>query len=328
MRIMLAASLALAMVACNGSANQVKDEANKSGAETAAAAKESAEKSHQKTKEEAKSEGTKQVIKAAAENPARSDKNIARNKYRHPVETLSFFGIEPGMTVVEIWPGGGWYTEVLAPVLTDGELVAAHFAPKTDKPDHYTNRLYKSFNQRVENDPIFANVRSGMLQPGQKVDMGPAGSADMVVTFRNIHSFIGQDILDGVFEESYKVLKPGGIFGVVEHRAKEGTDVNNVVESGYVPTAFVVERAKAAGFELVEASEINANPKDTTEHPEGVWTLLPTLRLGETDQAKYKEIGESDRMTLKFRKVVQDDTAQTESAVDADEVVDAEKAEK
>lgn len=314
MRIFIAASLAVAMLGCNGAANQIKDEANKVGAETTAAAEASAQTSAENLKESASAEGIKQALKLAAENPARSEKNIARNKYRHPVETLSFFGIKPDMTVVEIWPGAGWYTEVIAPVLTDGALIAAHFAPKVDEPDHYTNRLYNGFNERVDSDPLFANVHSGMLQPGQKVELGGDESADMVLTFRNIHSFIGQGILDEIFAESYRVLKPGGIFGVVEHRAKEGTNVEDTVKSGYVPTAYVIERAEAAGFELVEQSEINANPKDTTEHPEGVWTLPPSLKLGETDREKYLEIGESDRMTLKFKKVVAADAAQADAA--------------
>lgn len=318
MRIMIVASLALALVACNGASAQLNDEMNKTGADTAAAAEKSAKESGENLKEGASAAGMEQALKLSAENAGRSDQNIARNEYRHPVETLGFFGIKPNMTVVEIWPGGGWYTEVIAPVLVDGELIAAHFAPLVDKPDHYTNRLYEGFETRVKNDPLFSNVKSGMLQPGQEVDMGAEGSADMVLTFRNIHSFIGQDILDAIFEESYKVLKPGGIFGVVEHRAKEGVDVKETAKSGYVPTAYVIERAEAAGFELVEESEINANPKDTADHADGVWALPPTLKNGDTDREKYEEIGESDRMTLKFRKVVEDEVVE-EEAEESDE---------
>ena len=247
-------------------------------------------------------ENVRQLIEQAATGEHRSDKNIARNKYRHPVETLTFFGIEPDMTVVELWPGGGWYTEVLAPTLKDGKLVAASFAPKPEEPEHYRNRIYKEYKARLENEPALSNVELGMLQPNEKVDIGEPGSADMVVTFRNFHSFVSAGIEDEVLAQSFKVLKPGGILGVVQHRAPKGADVEETVETGYIPEAYVIERAKAAGFELVEKSEVNANPKDTADHPKGVWTLPPSYRLGDKDRAKYEAIGESDRMTLKFRK--------------------------
>lgn len=241
------------------------------------------------------------LIRAAATGDHRSEKNIARNKYRHPVETLIFFGIEPDMTVVELWSGGGWYTEVLAPTLTDGTLVAANFAAKDD-PEHYRTRLRKKLDERIKNEEVFSNVVHGTMQPGEKIEIGEPGSADMVLTFRNIHSFIGADVQQEVFAQSFKVLKPGGIFGVVQHRAPEGADPMESAEDGYVPEAYVIELAEEAGFELVEKSEINANPKDTADHPEGVWTLPPSLRLEDKDREKYEEIGESDRMTLKFVK--------------------------
>lgn len=326
MRIMIVASLALALVACNGATAQLKDGMNKAGQEAATSAEASAKASADKSKADleagASAKVMEQALTVAAENPARSEQNIARNKYRHPVETLNFFGIKPDMTVVEIWPGGGWYTEVLAPVLVDGHLIAASFAPKTDQPDHYTNRIYNNFEERLKNDPLFSkNVHSGMLQPGVKVDIGAEGSADMVLTFRSLHGFITQGIMDEIFAESYKVLKPGGIFGVVEHRAKEAEDMDvmEIAKTGYVPTSYVIERAEAAGFELVEASEINANPKDTADHPEGVWTLPPSLKLGDTDREKYLEIGESDRMTLKFRKVVEEEAVEADEAAESDE---------
>jgi predicted methyltransferase len=307
MRNIVVASLALALVACSGNASQVKDDTTKTAEVGATSAQASAEATPDESAEQAAADAAADMeaaLQAAATGEHRSEANIARNKYRHPVETLTFFGIEPDMTVVEIWPGGGWYTEVIAPVLVDGQLVAASFAPKTEDPEHYSNRIYKEYSARLENEPVFSNVRLGMLQPGQKVDIGEPESADMVVTFRNIHSFINADILDEILAESFKVLKPGGIFGVVQHRAKEGADVAETVKDGYVPTAYVIAQAEAAGFELVEKSEINANPKDTTDHPKGVWTLPPSYRLGDVDRAKYEAIGESDRMTLKFRKPV------------------------
>lgn len=244
-------------------------------------------------------------VEAAATGDHRSAENIARNEHRHPVETLTFFGIEPDMTVVEFWSGGGWYTEVLAPTVNEGTVVAANFAAKDD-PEHYRSKLRVKMDERVKTDPVFSNVVHGTLEPGVKVDAGEPGSADMVLTFRNIHSYVRAGIEKQMFAEAYKLLKPGGIFGVVQHRAKaDVTDVKASAETGYVPESFVIDLAEETGFELVEKSEINANPKDTTDWEEGVWTLPPSYRLGDKDKAKYEAIGESDRMTLKFRKPAQ-----------------------
>jgi predicted methyltransferase len=254
------------------------------------------------TKAESDSKPIEELLKEAAEGEHRSPSNIARNAHRHPVETLMFFGIQPNMTVVELWSGGGWYTEVLAPVLSqEGTLVAANFAAKDD-PNHYRSKLRVKMDERIANDPVFAKVVHGTFEPGVKVDAGEPGSADMVLTFRNMHSFINAGIEKEVIAEAYKVLKPGGVFGVVQHRAPDGSDPKVKAKTGYVSEAFVIELAEEVGFELEEKSEVNANPKDTTEHPEGVWTLQPSLRLGEQDKEKYMAIGESDRMTLKFRK--------------------------
>ena len=242
-------------------------------------------------------------LEEAATGAHRDPKNVARNEFRHPVETLSFFGLQPGMTVVEVWPGAGWYTEVLAPALgPDGKLVAATYAPVPNDPEAYRSKGYEAFKARVESEPIFGNVTLGMLQPPDRVDIGPPGSADMAVTFRNIHSFINDGIAEGVFAALFEVLKPGGILGVVQHRGADGVDPLASAKTGYVPESYVIELAQKAGFELVERSEVNANPKDTKDHPEGVWTLPPALRLADTDREKYEAIGESDRMTLKFRK--------------------------
>lgn len=291
------AALVLALAGCSSSAPEAQTDKQPTEQQEAKAADKPADGDA-----ESEEQQVHEIIEKAATGEHRSDKNIARNKFRHPVETLTFFGIEPDMTVVELWPGMGWYTEVLAPTLKDGKLVAASFAPKPEEPEHYRNRIYKEYEARLQNEPAFANVQLGMLQPSEKVDIGEPGSADMVVTFRNFHSFVNAGIEDEILAESYKVLKPGGILGVVQHRAPEGADVEETAETGYIPEAYVIERAKAAGFELVEKSEINANPKDTKDHPEGVWTLPPSYRLGDKDRAKYEAIGESDRMTLKFRK--------------------------
>lgn len=294
MRKFILISLVVMMAGCSNSGDTKPDEAP---SETAVAPAEQAAEVADESGADIKA-----ALEKAANGEHRSAENIARNQYRHPVETLEFFGLQPDMTVVEIWPGGGWYSEVIAPALSEGKLVAANFAPRTDQPDHYTNRLYNAYEKRVEEDPAFANVEMGMLEPGVKVEIGAPESADMVLTFRNVHSFMGAGNLDEIFEESYKVLKPGGIFGVVEHRAKEGADIEASAKTGYVPTAYVIERAEATGFELVGESEINANPKDTKDYEHGVWTLPPSLRLGDVDRDKYVAIGESDRMTLKFRK--------------------------
>lgn len=247
-------------------------------------------------------ETVEEAIRQAAKGDHRSEKNIARNQYRHPVETLLFFGIEPDMTVVELWPGGGWYTEVLAPVLTDGQLIAASYAPKPDEPDHYRNRVYKKYDERLKSEDVFSNVRHGMLEPPDQIDLGEPGSADLVVTFRNTHNWIGDGLEEQVLAAAYEVLRPGGTLGVVQHRANEGADPKESAENGYVPESYVIEVAENAGFEFVEKSEVNANPKDTKDHPEGVWTLPPSYRLEDVDREKYEAIGESDRMTLKFRK--------------------------
>ncbi len=232
-------------------------------------------------------------LKEVLAAPHRSEKNRARDIYRHPLETLSFFGLRDDMTVVELWPGGGWYTEILAPVLKDrGKLVVTGGDPATSKGA-------KEFRDRFGAKPeLFGKIDYVVWSPPAKSELGPAGSADLVLTFRSVHGWIGGKSVDTVFKAVYDVLKPGGVFGVVEHRARPGMDV----KTGYVEEEAVIRIAAAAGFKLDERSEINANPKDTKDHPEGVWTLPPTLRLGDKDRDKYVAIGESDRMTLRFVK--------------------------
>jgi len=228
--------------------------------------------------------------------------NYARDEYRDPLETLSFFGIEPDMTVVELWPGGGWYTEILAPFLREkGTLVAASYG--MDTSPEYRPRLHKALVEKVAGNPaVYGSVKVIEWDPPRRMSLGEPGSADMVLTFRNTHSFINADIADAVFAEAYKVLKPGGVLGVVQHRADPGVAVADSSPSGYVPEQAVIAIARAAGFVAEARSEINANPKDNHDHPKGVWTLPPSYRLGETDKARYSAIGESDRMTLRFRK--------------------------
>lgn len=241
----------------------------------------------------------------AADNPSlealiggahRSEANKARNIYRHPLETLNFFGVKPESTVVEIWPGGGWYTEVLAPYLKDhGRYVAAFPA---NAP-----RSRKAFDDKLAQKPeLFSKVAIMPLAAPGNLNIRPDGGADVVLTFRNVHNWIEDGNVDAFFGAFFAALKPGGVLGVVEHRAKAGTTLAQSKESGYMTEDYVIERATAAGFKLDAKSEINANPKDTKDYAKGVWTLPPVLTNGATDREKYLAIGESDRMTLRFVK--------------------------
>ena len=233
-------------------------------------------------------------LEAALAAPTRTPANIARDKYRHPKETLSFFGVDPTDNVVELWPGGGWYTEVLAPYLaTSGTLQVVPPAGKYDE----------RIRNKLASDPVYGKVQVATFNAGQPTSIA-AGSADVVLTFRNVHSWLDGDapIADQVFAEAFRVLKPGGTFGVVEHRLPEEAEDARQLTSGYVKVSTVRQLAEKAGFKFVGSSEINANPKDSKDHPEGVWTLPPSLQLGDKDREKYRAIGESDRMTLKFVK--------------------------
>lgn len=225
-----------------------------------------------------------------------------RDTYRHPAETLMFFGVEPEHTVVEIWPGKGWYTAILAPYLRQrGELIAAHFAISSDVD--FFRRSREEFQQRFLSQPdIFGHIRMTELAPPEQLHIALAGEADRVLTFRNVHNWMRNNQEQSVFDAAYRVLKPGGILGVVEHRAPANFNHEQMVESGYVSVAYVTQLAINAGFEPAGQSEVNANPKDTRDHPNGVWSLPPTLRGGDIEKEKYLAIGESDRMTLKFVK--------------------------
>ncbi|PCJ21758.1 MAG: methyltransferase [Gammaproteobacteria bacterium] len=234
----------------------------------------------------------------------RSESHIARNANRHPVETLAFFDIQPDMTVVEIWPGsGGWYTEILAPYLKDsGKLYAAHFDPNSSV--QFFRKSLKKFQAKIADHPDhYGALAITALGAPQELDIAPANSADRVLTFRNVHNWLQQDENGlAVFQAMYKALKPGGILGVVEHRAPDHFTVREMRKSGYSSETFTIALAKKAGFKLLDKSELNANTKDTKDHPNGVWSLPPTLRGDVEKQQKYLNIGESDRMTLKFIK--------------------------
>ncbi len=233
----------------------------------------------------------------------------ARDKYRHPVEVLEFFGLMPGMTVVEIWPGRGWWTEILAPYLAEsGTYYAVGFSLTAKRTPEWRRKMQRELNERWARQPeLFGNIIVSGLSVPEDTEIAPAGSADLVLTFRNVHNWLKGEYASGVFEAMYRALKPGGILGVVEHRADPGTTLEEIIQSGYVTEARVKSLAQAAGFVFVESSDLNANPKDTKDHPAGVWTLPPSLRLKDQDREKYLAIGESDRMTLKFVKPVTGD---------------------
>ncbi|WP_026349314.1 class I SAM-dependent methyltransferase [Arsukibacterium perlucidum] len=245
-----------------------------------------------------------EALQQAADHHSRSEQNKSRDQYRNPVQTLQFFEVTPHSTVVEISPGGGWYTEILAPLLAaHGTYYAAHF-PAGSSSDYY-NRSLASFKAKLAADPIYSRVNLTEFAPDNSGAIAPAGTADVVLTFRNLHNWYGRGGDEGmvaIFKDFYKALKPGGVLGVVEHRLPAAKADGDWSKTGYFPEQLTITLAEQAGFVLDESSDINANPKDTADHPSGVWTLPPSLRLGEQDKAKYQAIGESDRMTLKFRK--------------------------
>ncbi|SDW60634.1 Predicted methyltransferase [Pseudomonas syringae] len=239
---------------------------------------------------------------AVLDGPWRAKENSARDVYRHPQQTLQFFGVRANQTVIEITPGGGWYSEILAPLLKDhGHYIAALQAPASDD---YSKQAADRLKQKFLADPArYANAGFVEFDP-QKPVFGAPDSADQVLTFRNVHNWIEADSARQMFSGFFNVLKPGGVLGVVDHRGKEGADLQNIKQSGYLPTAYVVKLATEAGFELQAQSEINANSKDTKDYEAGVWTLPPALKLGDKERARYLAIGESDRFTLRFVKPV------------------------
>ncbi|MGQ4582093.1 class I SAM-dependent methyltransferase [Lysobacter sp. F60174L2] len=288
-RVLLVALLPIALAACNGNPPPVANDT--------AAAVETPEPA-------ATPDAAATALQAAIAGDWRDPANVARDRYRHPAETLAFFGLQADQTVVEITPGGGWYAEIFAPYLRDGgHYVAAVVDPGAlpegsgrDYQQRSRDRLEKKFAAAPAQ---FDAAEVVAYDPAAPV-FGPAGSADLVMTFRNVHNWRESGQAQGMFDGFFAVLKPGGTLGVVEHRA--AADVAADDDSGYVGQDQVIALAEAAGFVLEETSEINANPRDTKDHPNGVWTLPPGNNHDDADDAKYQAIGESDRMTLRFRK--------------------------
>jgi predicted methyltransferase len=242
----------------------------------------------------------------------RSQAYVLRDTYRHPAETLAFFGLEPNMTIVEIWPSSGWYTEILAPfVRGTGIYYGAGYSMTAERTPKWRQDYQKKLSDRLAESPdVYDHIVFTELSVPERTTIAPPGTVDMVFTFRNVHNWMGGDYAEEMFQVFNRALKPGGVLALTEHRALPGTSLAEMKKSGYVTEELVIAMANKAGFVLEARSEINANPKDTHDHPAGVWTLPPGLRhCGKLEgnnktacEAKYRSIGESDRMTLRFRK--------------------------
>lgn len=244
---------------------------------------------------------TSQALDRILAGAQRSEENRARDRYRHPKQTLLFFGIRPEMSVLEVWPEPGWYTEVLAPLLADkGKYYAGVIAP--DPKSQYITRRLDDFSRKLAAHPEIYGKVAVVTFPLDGSDVVPAGTLDMVLTFRNIHNWMGRDSAARAFATMYRALKPGGVLGVVEHRGNPAVPQDRQAKSGYVNEDYAIKLIEAQGFRLEASSQVNANPRDTKDYEQGVWTLPPTYRLGDKDRDKYAAIGESDRFTLKFVK--------------------------
>jgi predicted methyltransferase len=247
------------------------------------------------------------TLESAVGNPARSEKFVARDKARHPLEELAFFGVTPQSTVVEIWPGGGYWTEILAPLLHDhgGYYVALQGKGGSEAADAEADKLNALLHAKIEADSAtYGKVTPTVFGVAQS-DIAPPGSADFVLSFRNLHNWMKDGFAPEAFAAFYRALKPGGVLGLEEHRGQRDTAQDPKAEDGYVRQDYAIALAEKAGFQFAGSSEINANLKDTANWPKGVWTLPPTLRLGDQDRAKYEAIGEADNFVLKFRKPTQ-----------------------
>ena len=246
---------------------------------------------------------TSQLIDKALEAEHRTPSYVERDKYRHPKETLLFFGLNPEQSVVEITPGYGWYTEILAPLMRNKGQYSYASLELHEKINPYFVKLERAFKEKMEKNPdIYDQLRWVHFDPKQP-EFSPNSTVDMVLTFRNVHNWAKAGSAEAMFAGFAKALKPGGVLGVVEHRAKVGTPLDIQIKSGYMTEDYVIQMAKDAGFRLDAKSEINANPKDTADHPKGVWNLLPSLRgVEDVDKEDIISIGESDRMTLRFIK--------------------------
>src|SRR5258708_913653 len=238
------------------------------------------------------------AILAGQQRPA---EDRARDRYRHPKETLLFFGVRPEMSVLEVWPEPGWYTEVLAPLLRDkGRYYAAVIG--ADPGNKYISERLEKYRQKLAALPDLYDRVTVVTFPEGASDAVPPGSVDMVLTFRNVHNWMSRGVAEQAFATMYRALKPGGVLGVVEHRGNPATPQDPQAKSGYVNEEYAIKLIEARGFRLVAKSEVNANPRDTKDYEQGVWTLPPSFRLGEKDRGRYAAIGRRGRFTLAFVK--------------------------
>jgi predicted methyltransferase len=246
---------------------------------------------------------TNAALESLLAAPHRPAESRQRDVYRHPLQTLQFFGLRQDMTVVEVWPGNGWYTEILGPLLRDrGRLYAAHLDPASSD---YARTTVDAYRAKLGSRPDLYGkvVMTTLAAPPAKNEIAPPGSADLVVTFRNLHNWMMFGWDRAAFEAMHAALKPGGVLGIVEHRGNPKLPQDPKAASGYVTEAYAIQLIESVGFKLVGRSEINANPRDTRDYDKGVWALPPSFANGDVDRERYAAIGESDRYTLKFEKV-------------------------
>lgn len=297
----LALAATLALAACSPASEQAAPATDGSAGDTAAAAP-AADATEAAADRDAQTDPMDAILAGDWRDPA----NSARDGFRHPRETLAFFGVGPSQAVVEISPGGGWYTEILAPLAQGkGRYVGVINDPAKSGNEraqqYYANANAKLREKLAARADVYGNATLVEIDPNAPV-LGEPASADVVLTFRNVHNWVMAGNEAAMFKAFFEVLRPGGVLGVVEHRAAAGKTLEEVKTSGYLPEDYVIGLATAAGFVLEDKSEINANPADTKDHPNGVWTLAPSNNHEEADKAKYAAIGESDRMTLRFVK--------------------------
>jgi len=242
------------------------------------------------------------ALRQAIANPARTPAFAARDSSRKPYEVLRFFDIRPDATVVEISPGGGYWTEILAPYLRErGTYYAAQY-PRDGGGRAYYRQYYENFRAKLDADPgTYGKVRVTAFGKGS-YDIAPPGSADLVMTFRNLHNWMNDGYAEAALAAFYRALKPGGVLGIEAHRGRDDKPQDTRAADGYVRQDYAISLAQQAGFVFVGSSEVLANPRDTKDHPAGVWTLPPTFRLGDKDRERYAAIGEADGFLLKFRK--------------------------